>query len=64
LGEFKTGNAFGTVLALGSALVFSGIIECRMGEKLSTRGCRYNLIIIGCNLLFAREFSVSVNVLG
>lgn len=41
LGVFKTGIALGTVLALGSAPVFSGVIEYFMGEKLSKRWIRY-----------------------
>lgn len=51
-GVFKTGIALGTVLALGSAPVFSGMIEYFMGEKLSIRWIIGTIIsIIGCSLL-------------
>ena len=64
-GVFKTGIALGTVLALGSAPVFSGMIEYFMGEKLSIRWIIGTIIsIIGCSLLFGGQDSMNMNVLG
>jgi drug/metabolite transporter, DME family len=64
-GVFKTGIALGTVLALGSAPVFSGIIEYFMGEKLSIRWITGTILsIIGCTLLFGGQDSMNMNLLG
>lgn len=64
-GVFKTGVALGTVLALGSAPVFSGIIEYFIEEKLSRRWIIGTIIsIIGCTLLFSGQDSMNMNVLG
>ncbi|SKC92282.1 hypothetical protein [Maledivibacter halophilus] len=64
-GAFKTGVALGTVLALGSAPIFSGIIEYFMGEKLSRRWIIGTIVsIIGCTLLFGGQDSMNMNVLG
>lgn len=64
-GISQTGIAFGTILALGSAPVFSGIIEYCMGEKLSKRWAAGTAVsIIGCTLLFAGQGSINMNVLG
>lgn len=65
LGVFKTGIALGTVLALGSAPVFSGIIEYFMGEKISKRWLVGTIIsIIGCAILFMGQGSLNINVFG
>lgn len=64
-GVFKTGVALGTVLAIGSAPVFSGIIEYFMGEKLSRRWIIGTIVsITGCSLLFGGQDSMDMNVLG
>ncbi|WP_034327905.1 DMT family transporter [Alkaliphilus transvaalensis] len=64
-GVFKTGIALGTVLALGSAPVFSGMIEYFMGERLSIRWIIGTILsIIGCTLLFGGQDSMNMNVLG
>lgn len=65
LGVFKTGIALGTVLALGSAPIFSGVIEYLMGEKLSKRWIIATIIsIIGCAFLFMGQGSMNMNILG
>ena len=65
LGVFKTGIALGTVLALGSAPVFSGIIEYFMGGKLSKKWIVATIIsIIGCTLLFAGQGTINMNIFG
>lgn len=64
-GVFKTGIALGTILALGSAPVFSGIIEYFMGEKLSKRWIIATIIsIIGCTLLFVGQGIINMNIFG
>lgn len=64
-GVFKTGVALGTVLAIGSAPVFSGVIEYFMGEKLSRRWIIGTIVsITGCFLLFGGQDSIDMNVLG
>lgn len=64
-GVLKTGVALGTVLAIGSAPVFSGIIEYFMGEKLSRRWIIGTIVsIIGCSLLFSGQDSMDMNVFG
>lgn len=65
LGVFKTGIALGTVLALGSAPVFSGVIEYFMGEKLSKRWIIGTIVsIIGCAFLFMGQGSMDINIFG
>lgn len=65
LGVSKTGIALGTVLAIGSAPVFSGVIEYFMGEKLSKRWIVATMVsIIGCTLLFAGQDYMNMNLLG
>lgn len=65
LGVFKTGVALGTVLGIGSAPIFSGIIEYFTGEKLSRRWIIGTMIsIIGCALLFGGQDSMNMNVIG
>jgi len=64
-GVSKTGVALGTVLALGSAPVFSGVIEYFMGKKLSRRWIIATIAsIIGCTLLFSGQDSMNMNVVG
>lgn len=64
-GVFKTGIALGTVLALGSAPVFSGVIEYFLGGKLSRRWVIGTIVsIIGCTLLFGGQDSMNMNVFG
>lgn len=64
-GVSKTGVALGTVLALGSAPVFSGVIEYFMGKKLSKRWIIATIVsIIGCVLLFSGQDSMNMNVFG
>lgn len=65
LGVSKTGIAVGTVLALGSAPIFSGIIEYFFGDKLSRRWILGTaLSIIGCGLLFGGQDAMNMNALG
>lgn len=60
-----TGVAFGTVMAIGSAPVFSGIIERLSGGKLSRKWMVATAIsILGCIMLFSGQDPVSVNLLG
>jgi DME family drug/metabolite transporter len=60
-----TGVAFGTVLAIGSAPVFSGLFEFLSGKKLSRKWMMATAIsILGCVLLFSGQDPVSVNLLG
>ncbi|MCT4594787.1 MAG: DMT family transporter [Anaeromicrobium sp.] len=64
-GVSKTGVALGTVLALGSAPVFSGCIEYFMGKNLSRRWViATTLSIVGCVLLFGGQDSMDMNILG
>lgn len=64
-GVSRTGVAMGTVLAIGSAPVFSGIIEYFMGKKLSRRWIIATIIsITGCVLLFSGQDSMNMNVFG
>lgn len=64
-GVFKTGIALGTVLALGSAPVFSGLIEYFMGEKLSKRWIIGTAVsIIGCAFLFMGQGPMNINIFG
>lgn len=65
LGIFKTGIAFGTVLGIGSAPIFSGIIEYMMGEKLSKRWIIGTLIsLLGCVFLFSGQGSINIDIFG
>ena len=65
LGVFKTGIALGTVLALGSAPVFSGIIEYFMGGELSKKWIVATIIsIVGCTFLFAGQETINMNIFG
>ncbi|MCT4620310.1 MAG: DMT family transporter [Marinisporobacter sp.] len=65
LGVSKTGIALGTVLALGSAPVFSGGIEYFRGKKLSKRWIiATSVSIIGCVLLFGGQDAINMNVFG
>lgn len=64
-GVSKTGVALGTVLALGSAPVFSGVIEYFMEKKISRKWIIATIIsIIGCVLLFSGQDSMNMNVFG
>lgn len=64
-GVSKTGVAFGTVLAIGSSPVFSGIIEFFTGKSLSKKWIIATIVsIIGCVLLFSGQDSINVNVFG
>lgn len=65
LGVFKTGIALGTVLALGSAPIFSGAIEYLMGEKPSKRWIIGTTVsIIGCTFLFIGQGAMNMNIVG
>lgn len=65
LGVFKTGIALGTVLALGSAPVFSGAIDYFIGEKLSKRWIIGTIVsILGCAFLFVGQESMNINISG
>ena len=65
LGVFKTGIALGTVLALGSAPVFSGVIEYFIEEKLSKRWIIGTMLsIIGCVFLFIGQGHMNMNIFG
>ncbi len=60
-----TGVAFGTVLAIGSAPVFTGFIELGKGKKPTTRWTISTLMaLLGCYLLFSGQGEVSVNFNG
>lgn len=61
-----TGVAIGTVVAIGSAPVFSGIIEWLIVKRRPTRVWLLAtlLAIIGCGLLFLNQEGVVVNPIG
>lgn len=61
-----TGVAIGTVVAIGSAPVFSGMIEWLVVKRSPTRiwGMSTALAIIGCALLFLNKDGVVVNPVG
>ncbi|QRN86714.1 EamA family transporter [Clostridia bacterium] len=60
-----TGVAFGTVLAIGSSPVFSGIIERISGNRLSKKWMiATGISILGCILLFSGQDAMSVNLTG
>ncbi len=64
-GVSKTGVALGTVLALGSAPIFSGGIEYILGQKLNRRWIiATGVSIIGCTFLFNGQDSMNMNVFG
>lgn len=64
-GVSKTGIAFGTVLAIGSAPIFSGAMEYFTGEKLSGKWILGTLLsIVGCVLLFAGQGFININIFG
>ncbi|CAH2215423.1 DMT family transporter [Tepidibacter aestuarii] len=64
-GVSRTGVALGTVLAIGSAPVFSGIIEYFMGKNLSRRWIIATIVsIVGCVLLFSGQDSMNMNIFG
>lgn len=65
MGVFKTGVALGTVLAIGSAPMFSGVIEYMMGYSPSKKWILATAIsIVGCIFLFGGQNSIDVNILG
>lgn len=65
LGVFKTGIALGTVLALGSAPVFSGLIQYLMGETPSIRWLLGTILsILGCAILFLGQGTLNLNISG
>jgi len=61
-----TGIAIGTVVAIGSAPVFSGMLEWTVLKKRPDRiwGVATSLAIIGCLLLFADKDAPAVDPLG
>lgn len=61
-----TGVAIGTVVTIGSAPVFSGIVEWLIGKRRPTRMwvIATLLAIIGCGLLFLNQEGVVVNPVG
>lgn len=64
-GVSMTGIAFGTVLAIGSAPIFTGMIEFLKGTKLSIDWIFSTLLaIIGCVLLFGGQNAIEMNLLG
>lgn len=65
MGVSKTGVAFGTVLAIGSSPIFSGIIEYILGHKPSKKWILATTVsIVGCIFLFSGQDSIDINVLG
>lgn len=61
-----TGVAIGTVVTIGSAPVFSGIIEWLIVKRRPTRVWLWStvLAIIGCGLLFLNQEGIVVNPIG
>jgi DME family drug/metabolite transporter len=65
LGVQLTGIALGTVLAIGSAPIFSGVIEMLEGKKISKIWIiATTLSIVGCVLLFTGKSDIKVNFIG
>lgn len=64
-GVSMTGVAFGTVLTIGSAPIFTGIIEYIRGSKLSLWWITSTMLaVLGCILLFGGQDSMMMNVYG
>lgn len=64
-GVSMTGIAFGTVLGIGSAPIFTGIIELIRGKKLSLSWMfATSLAVLGCVLLFSGQAAISLNIYG
>lgn len=64
-GVAKTGVALGTVLAIGSAPIFSGFIEFFIEKTISKKWLIATIIsLIGCILLFSGQGTISLNVFG
>jgi len=61
-----TGIAIGTVVAIGSAPIFSGLIEWLYLKMKPSRSwvVATSLAVIGCSLLFLNKDSLTVNPLG
>lgn len=61
-----TGIAIGTVVAIGSAPIFSGLIEWQFLKMKPSRAwvLATTLSVIGCGLLFLNKDSLTVNPLG
>lgn len=64
-GVCRTGIALGTVLALGSAPIFAGIIEFFMRKGLSKKWVLGTSVsIVGCILLFGGQGSLDFDIFG
>ncbi|UII55232.1 EamA family transporter [Cytobacillus spongiae] len=61
-----TGVAIGTVIAIGSAPILSGLLEWLFWKKRPSRVWWYSTIlsIIGCTLLFVNPNAIQVNISG
>ncbi len=65
IGVSMTGVALGTVLTIGSAPVFTGVIELFKGTKLSFMWIISTLLaVIGCIILFSGQDSMVMNIHG
>ncbi len=64
-GVARTGVAVGTMLAIGSAPVFSGVIEVVSGKKISKRwAIATSISVSGCMLLFIGSNSIAFDLTG
>ncbi len=64
-GVSKTGVALGTVLAIGSAPIFSGIIETIRGQRPTLQWIiATGISILGCILLFSGEGQITLDIYG
>lgn len=65
LGVSKTGIAIGTALSLGSAPIFSALIEILSGDKINIKWIISTFLsVLGCILLFSSQNSTDMNILG
>lgn len=64
-GVSRTGVALGTVLAIGSAPIFSGIIETIRGQRPTLQWTiATSISILGCILLFSGEGQITLDIYG
>jgi len=65
LGVSRTGIAIGTALALGSAPIFSGVIEIISGNSISKKWfISTSISVLGCILLFSGQSVVDMDIFG
>lgn len=60
-----TGVAFGTIMAIGSAPVFTAVIEVIKGRKPTTVWMLSTIMaLVGCYMLFSGQVDMSINIMG